>query len=413
MTTAKLNVGGDNIRCKYSGVVLLVDDSDHYRHVIQRQLVAYGYDVLLAANGVEAIKMVNYRRVDLVLLDIEMPGLDGFSVLAQFRAFEKSQDLPVIMLTGRSDAADVIRALRLGANDYALKPVEIDVLVSRIQTHLKLSSPQDQTLGSYTLLRKIGEGAMSHVYEALCQKTKRRSAVKVLHRSLTIDETNVIRFREEAELMQRLEHKHIVKCYGMGQDGETYYLAMEFVEGPTLEKWSKGKAMESREVLVFAQQIALALDHLDDMGVLHRDIKPQNIMCTQEGVIKIADFGIALDESRDNRLTQEGIAVGSVIYSSPMQLSGVPDSRGDMYSLGCTLFQLLTAKLPFGVNEALASVVRAKEKAPQRVSEVNAAIEPQICDMVYRLMLPDPQSRFKDYKELLTLLEHLLSDGHH
>ena len=390
------------------GTILIVDDSEPHRAVIARELEKVGYNTATADSGAKAIQAVAQEAIDLVLLDVVMPGLDGFTTLRQLRRNNTTQSLPIIMLTARDDAEDVIQALRLGANDYAVKPIRLSELMGRIETHLKLKRGKDEKLGHYRLIGKLGEGAMGIVYEAEEINGEGRAALKVLPRSLTLKKQAVQRFLQEGSLISKANHKNVVKLFDIGRDGETYYIAMELVIGETLDKLARRKPMEPQHCLQVGRQVALGLEHLYEVGVIHRDIKPQNIMINANGDVKIADFGIARDTSRDHRLTQEGTGLGSLVYSAPEQIGGKAQHHADMYSLGCTMFEMLAGQSPFPRDKNIEWMIEAKYKKVPKLRDTRKDTPKEIEALVHRLMQPKPQKRFESYQDLIAAIDALI-----
>ena len=384
-----------------AGRVLIVDDSEQHRSAIAGEVSKLGYDVEVAPSGARALQLVNTEEYDLVLLDVVMPGLDGFGTLRQIRTKFKQQELPVIMLTARGAADDVIQALRLGANDYAVKPIMTDELQSRMSNHIKLKKTLNQRLGVYILREKLGEGAMGVVYRAEHNETGAEVAVKVLPRALTHQKSTTHRFRQEAFLTSRVRHPNVVELYEIGKDGEIFFIAMELVDGPALDRLCDEKPVEPLEnVLYIGQQIAAGLQAMAREKIIHRDIKPHNVMINSKGIAKIADFGIALDTARDNRLTSEGSGLGSLVYASIEQIIGKPDLRSDIYSLGCTLFELASGELPFPADRDIEWMLKAKQARPPRLEKVAPHVPKPLATLIAQLMAPKAQDRPQSYQEL-------------
>lgn len=360
-----------------------------------------GYDVEVAPSGARALQLVNTEEYDLVLLDVVMPGLDGFGTLRQIRTKYKQAELPVIMLTARGAADDVIQALRLGANDYAVKPIMTDELQSRMSNHIKLKRTLNQRLGAYILREKLGEGAMGVVYRAEHHETGEVVAVKVLPRAFTHQKSTIHRFRQEAFLASRVKHQNVVELYEIGKDGEIFFIAMELVDGPALDRLCADKPIAPLEnVLYIGQQIAAGLQAMSREKIIHRDIKPHNVMINSKGIAKIADFGIALDTERDNRLTSEGSGLGSLVYASIEQIIGKPDLRSDIYSLGCTLFELASGELPFPADRDIEWMLKAKQARPPHLKNVAPAVPAPLAELIAELMAPKAQNRPQSYQEL-------------
>jgi len=393
-----------------ANTLLVVDDSETHRTVISSELRKLGYEVLTASGGSEALKLLSSNEVDLMLLDIDMPGLDGFATLRQVRQLRTRDSLPVIMLTARDSATDVIQAQRLGADDYAVKPITRGVLKARIETHLlTVTRGKDEVIGKYRIIDKIGEGAMGTVFRAEDIKTGRMAALKILPCSMTVQPAAVHRFLQEASLVAKVRHPNVVQLYDFGQDGKVHYLSMEYVRGQSLDSIANKGHLEPALAMEICREVLVGLEHLESQGIIHRDIKPHNIMLADDGAVKIADFGIARDVTADHRLTREGTGLGSLIYSSPEQIAGKGDFRGDMYSLGATLFHLVTGEPPFPRDKPLNWMIEHKWASPPNAAERRAELPNVLCSFISRLMSPTEDKRFNSYTDLTHAYDHTLN----
>ena len=270
------------------------------------------------------------------------------------------------------------------------------------------------TLGDYELLRLLGRGAMAAVYLAEQKSLARRVAVKVLNADLARDAAYVDRFEHEARSAASLVHAHIVQVYEVGVDTGRHYLAQEYVPGGSLGQLieSDGALAPSR-VLSILWQVAEALSEANSRGLVHRDIKPDNLMLDRSGAVKVADFGLArLTEAATPRLTREGLTLGTPLYMSPEQVEGREvDSRSDLYSLGVTAYHLLTGAPPFDGETALAVAVRHLNDTPEPMHKRRASLPDELVEVVERLMQKAPDQRFSSPSELLEALQVVAKQG--
>ena len=284
-----------------------------------------------------------------------------------------------------------------------------------VRAEMALASGERLTMGGLEILTKLGEGGMGKVYKARQINLDRVVAVKILPRKLSMDAVYIERFHREARAAAKLCHPNIVSGIDVGFASGHHYLVMEFVEGKSLDKIlrAKGRLSEDEAVRI-ARQVALALAYAHENGVVHRDIKPGNIMVTRDGTAKLCDLGLARRDDRDEpSLVAPGTALGSPRYMSPEQARAgqVADGRSDIYSLGVTLFHMLTGARPF--DGATATEVMRKhvsEPAPC-ARDVAPNLSPAVCRVVAKMLEKDPARRHQTGTELAAELEALLSAG--
>ncbi|MCQ2791962.1 MAG: protein kinase [Bacilli bacterium] len=252
----------------------------------------------------------------------------------------------------------------------------------------------------YRLLSRVAQGGMAEVYEASDNKTKRTCAVKFILENLTKDQHNINRFAHEAKIATRLSHPNIVSIYDSGIYEGRPYLVYEFVKGQTLgEKLklhSKITYIEACEIMV---QICDALNYIHLRGIVHRDVKPDNIYCLLDGMVKLSDFGIALDLT--NKTKEDASLVGSVHYLAPEICEGEPVTKlADIYSLGITFFELVTKHLPYENNDPLdVAVSQVKEAIPTPSKFVSDLPKP-IENVILKATMKDPRDRYQSAKEM-------------
>jgi serine/threonine-protein kinase len=259
----------------------------------------------------------------------------------------------------------------------------------------------------YRLDRKLGEGGMAIVYCGTDILLRRRVAIKVLREQYAADGEFVRRFYQEAESAAKLSHPNIVNTFDMGHEGETYFIVMELVDGPSLAEIIAADGCLPEPVAIdYAAQIASGLAYAHRQGILHRDIKPANILVTKDDVVKLSDFGIARAVSQQTMaLTKPGLVMGSVYYISPEQAQEHElHETSDLYSMGIVLYQMLTGKLPY-TGESAVTVALKHIGDPVPVIDVGSSgISPALAAIVNRLLQKNPQRRFQSASELATAL---------
>jgi len=259
-------------------------------------------------------------------------------------------------------------------------------------------------LGDFKLLKKLGEGGMGEVYLARQQGLNRNVALKVLSKQLGKKDTFVERFFREARAMARLDHPNVLKVFAVETDKGRHYVAIEYVDGQTMQQWVNqlGHLSVADAVLVTIQ-CAQALVHAHEAGLVHRDIKPDNVLVTSTGQVKVADFGLAKAADEDVSMTQSGTGMGTPLYMAPEQARNAKavDLRADIYALGCSLYHFLTGELPFQGESAL-ELVMAKEKGLfTSARKLNNEIPDRLDLLIDRMIAKDPDHRYADCTELL------------
>lgn len=273
-----------------------------------------------------------------------------------------------------------------------------------------MDTNMDKYLGTmlddrYEILEVIGTGGMAVVYKAMCHRLNRYVAVKILRDELANDEEFRKRFQTEAQAVAMLSHPNIVSVYDVSHSDGVEYIVMELIEGVTLMQYMKKKgALGWKEALHFAVQISKALEHAHDKGIVHRDIKPQNIMILKDGTIKVADFGIAALESAQEKKSDQ--TVGSVHYIAPEQARGEqPDPRSDIYSLGVVMYEMLTGKMPYDGDTAEQVAMKHITGHPVPPQELNPDIPEELAAITLKAMNSDINARYQSASELLRDLE--------
>ena len=256
----------------------------------------------------------------------------------------------------------------------------------------------------YEILEKIGEGGMAVVYKAFCHRLSRFVAVKIMREEMAADEEFKRRFCAESHAIAMLSHPNIVAVYDVSHSDDVEYIVMELVDGITLKQYmDKRGAISWKEALHFTKQITKALAHAHSRGIIHRDIKPQNIMLLKDGTIKVADFGIA---ALENEMQESGQAVGSIHYIAPEQARGEnPDARSDIYSLGIVMYEMLTGRKPY-TGETIGEIaVKHMSSLPTMPSDIVPGIPPELERITLKAMSCPINKRYQSANELLDDLD--------
>lgn len=259
----------------------------------------------------------------------------------------------------------------------------------------------------YEILELVGTGGMAKVYKARCHRLNRLVAIKILREDLSQDAEFRRRFHDESQAVAMLSHPNIVAVYDVSRSSELEYIVMELIDGITLKQYMqrKGNKLNWREALHFITQITKALGHAHSRGIIHRDIKPHNIMVLRDGSVKVADFGIArVASGGHSTLTQE--ALGSVHYISPEQARGSHiDARSDLYSAGVVLYEMLTGRLPFEGDSPVSVAIQHINSIPLSPRELEPSIPEALEAITMKAMAPNPDNRYLSADEMLADLE--------
>ena len=260
--------------------------------------------------------------------------------------------------------------------------------------------------GRYEIEEIVGVGGMSVVYKAHDEIDDRTVAVKILKEELLQNEEFRRRFKNESKAIAVMDHPNIVKVYDVGFGDRVQYIVEEYIDGITLKEYIERQGvLPWKDALYFATQILRALQHAHDKGIVHRDIKPQNIMLLQDGTIKVTDFGIARF-ARSEQRTVTDKAIGSVHYISPEQAKGeATDAKSDLYSVGVLLYEMLTGKLPFDADSAVSVAIMQLQNEPIKPSTLNPEIPEGLEEITLRAMQKNPAERYSSAAEMLSDIE--------
>ncbi len=410
--------------------LLLVEDSVEMRRSLRRMLVSAGYEVVEADNGIEALSAIERDPPDLIVTDIQMPEMDGWELAWRLKRSKRTAKIPFIFLTCRGEADDRIRGLESGADDYIAKPFQFEELEIRIQNILKrtgsqrdlpvhFAPPEISDLPAGTLIAnryevetKLGEGGMAVVYRVRdLELFEETLAIKILHldthRAQRMEEA-VNRFKREIMLARQILHPNVIRIFDYGNFENHPFISMEYIEGESLrDLLAREGTLPLQAALRMTKEICDALGAVHGIGVIHRDVKPQNILISKEGVPKLVDFGISkLVDSATLDITKGRVGLGTPNYMAPEQVLHRPiDARTDIYALGVTLFKMITGRYPFEEQELfLKGTLMGPPLAP---SFYNPAFDADVDRLVLQALEQQKERRYPDVSAFKAAIETL------
>lgn len=269
-----------------------------------------------------------------------------------------------------------------------------------------------QNLGGYEVIRKLGEGGMGKVFEARQISLDRGVALKTLLPAIAAQKEFVTRFMREALSVAKLNHNNIIQIYDVGKAGDIYYFAMEFVRGRSLQDMIEAQGKIDPETAVgYVVQAARGLEYAHRKNIIHRDIKPDNIMINEDGIAKVADMGLAKDiQQEEQSVTMSGVAMGTPYYIAPEQATNAKkaDGRADIYSLGCTLYHMILGKIPYDGASAYEIITKHLKEPLTQMHEVDKNIPEGLSEIVTKMLAKDREERYQTMTEIIADLEEYL-----
>lgn len=390
--------------------ILVVEDEASIRKNVVSMLRMEGFDVIDASNGRSALALAREHIPGLILSDVMMPELDGYGLLEQLRADPLTATIPLIFLSARTDRADRRRGMNLGADDYLGKPFSHDELLEAVTARIK----RNQTFGNadtprkapiklgsgaterppvavkgYRILRKIGSGGMSEVFLAVRESDQREVALKVLDTAINDDVALLHRFIQEYALLAQIDHPNVARIYDQGITDAHAFLSMEYFAGGDIKR-RIAAGLTQHEALGVTLQVALALVQIHALGIVHRDVKPDNLMLRKDGSVALIDFGIAKHADHGLGHTLHGEIVGSPYYLSPEQAAGrAVSAASDIYCLGVIFHEMLTGTRPYAADRVEVLLAQHLFSPPPRLAAQHSAMQ----DLLDRMMHKDPALR--------------------
>lgn len=282
-----------------------------------------------------------------------------------------------------------------------------------MNTNAETTDLTNQSIAGFSILHRLGVGGMSEVYLAFQESLHRHVALKVMRADFVGSSDHEQRFLQEARAVASLMHPNIVQVYDVGKYESIHYIAQEYVPGSNLFSYVQRRgALPLAESISILWQTTAALQKAASIGLVHRDIKPDNILLTPDGEVKVADFGLARARGQSLNLTAVGVTLGSPLYMSPEQIQGLSvDSRSDLYSLGATAYHMLTGRPPFSGETALALAMQHLQAEPARLEQLRPDLPKALVTIVHRLLAKNPDERFASAVELARALKEVVDEN--
>ncbi len=399
--------------------VLVVDDEESIRMLLSR-ILASKFKVHLAASADEALLLLRKNRYELAIVDVNMPGKSGKEMLRICR-----RDYPcmhIILMTGMPELADAVDTVKEGAFYYLPKPIDFKFLFSLMDRAIEEREKkiQSEDIGrfrnlasKYKIIRSLGCGISGIVL--LVEKDGKKYAMKVLRWSGESDNTpeKLERFAREAEILMRIKNKHIVKIFehNLNRPDENPYIIMEYVKGMPLTECLEKKMFNINQKISIIEQIAEGIECVHESGVLHRDIKPDNIIIADDITAKITDFGVS--HVSDSCLTMDDEILGSPSYMSPESFDDIRkmDERSDIFSIGVLSYEMLTGFMPFE-GESIYQVMEAiRKKNPVAPMKRTPQVPSWMQDMMVKMLDKNPDGRFRSAGEIVKAIRLGRNEG--
>ena len=387
--------------------IIVADDDDLTRLMYERILAKRGYDVRTCRDGVDVLAEFALQPADLVILDNNMPEMNGQETTEALRQSSMSWNVPILIVSAQDDEEHILDGLSFGADDYLVKPVSAAELLAKIQIALRkrqyaspgaVLGPGSVFNGRYQIDRLLGEGGCSRVFAARNIKTDGVPWVALKVFDVAKPSRQALRmayFLREAYEHSRLNHPNIVRLLDFGQVEGYYFLVMEYLEGiTTADRLAVDGPLAEQELVYIAHEVGTALACLEEHQLIHRDIKPSNIMLCLHDEIKLLDLGLAKNPKEDTIDVSEDFS-GTPAYMSPEQiLNGDSiDIRSDIYSLGATLYRLASGQKPFDGDSPIAILKKHLEQKPTPIRELCPELSAGFVSLIGQSMCREPDER--------------------
>jgi DNA-binding response OmpR family regulator/tRNA A-37 threonylcarbamoyl transferase component Bud32 len=423
--------------------ILLIDPDQQLTQLIKLRFMNEGFRVLRAKDGREALEHITKQLPDLILSEVMLPKLDGFTLMSTLQKQEATAMIPLVFLSGKTDNHYISQGLNLGAIDYITKPVNFDILTTKIKRLLRIASDytmapsatmapttprKHDTMASmeesflsvtvkgfepgalvtkrYEIISKLGQGGMGAVYKAKDRALDEVVALKLLKEELMNNNVMIDRFKYEIKLARKITHPNVIRIHDFGEIENLYFISMEYCEGRELKELiAQQKILPFDKSIHFFKQMLSAMSVAHGEGIIHRDLKPGNMLITKRGILKILDFGLAKVQDLKG-LTMTGQIFGTALYMSPEQAQGLKiDARSDIYALGIILYELLVGKPPFNADNPTTILIKHLKEQPMPPRKLNPKIPENLEKMVLKAIEKKSDKRYQSVDDMLAELQ--------
>jgi len=403
--------------------ILVADDNPIGSRLLESNLKRWKFEPVVCKDGNEVLARMNSVEAPrLAVIDWEMPGVDGVEACRQIKASETLPYTYVVLLSSRDAKEDILTGLQAGADEYLTKPVDLEILQSRLNAARRLVDaipPKEWSrprIEGYEVDRVVGKGAFATVWRAVKSSSGAIAALKVLRVDLA---TNIVfeRFANEIEVMKQLRHRYIASILESRIDRSVGYYAMDLIEGGSLSEFAKKNKLNALQSIRLISRVCKGLAHAHDRGIIHRDLKPSNIMVALDGIPKLVDFGLSKSMFKvpnENALqTIDGSLIGTPLFMAPEQARGEIqkiDHRTDIFAAGVILYIMLMRKHPFKVDpgSSTKTVQELANGKPRLPSEFNPSFNARLRQILMRALAVNQGERYQSALELAHDLKSFL-----
>lgn len=411
---------------------IFIIDANKEAYLLKLRLENEGYITYLSKDPISALEKIFEVKPELIISEVLFPGFDGFQFLDKLNKELKKNPIPLIFVSEKKDDFTIKRAFALGAYDFLGKPIDFDIILTKICRVLNekfvprvefLKEPNEKELnyydikvgsvinGRFKLENFLGEGGMGLVFSAYDIELNEKVVLKILKKDFLEDSTIIKKFKEELKIARKIIHPNVVRLYDFFEAGEILFFTQEYLDGSTLRNiLNLKKILNINEGIFILKQVLKGLEAAHNLNIIHKDIKPENIFILKNNFTKILDFGIAqiLESKISKYKTSVHGTVGTPEYMSPEQLSSRPvDHRTDIYSLGIVFYEMLTGEVPFQGKTAISTALLHLQKLPKPPTNINPKVPLKLEQIILKMLKKSPEERYSSTNEVLQNLEAL------